>query len=82
MKNSGDFLLFLTMIFATIFLIGIIRPDFVVFWSSVKSRGKAAVFGGLAVVCFVIWGITASQREDTFKNDAAPRDSSFSNQSR
>ena len=82
METFSDFVIFMTLLFSTAFLIGIIRPDFVVFWSTNKTRAKVAtVFGGLAVACFVVWGITVSQRRDTIKSNSSPRDSTHFQQS-
>jgi hypothetical protein len=76
MEALSDITIYLTLFFATLLLIGIIRPDFVLFWTDNKSRGKVlAVFGGLAFLAFIIWGITSAKRDDGFKSQTSPRDS-------
>jgi hypothetical protein len=78
MEALSDITIYLTLFFATLLLIGIIRPDFVLFWTDNKSRGKVlAIFGSLAFITFIIWSITSSQRSDGFKSQTSPRDSTF-----
>ncbi|MES2734258.1 MAG: hypothetical protein V4714_21100 [Bacteroidota bacterium] len=83
MEILSNVTLFLILLFAVAFLIGIIRPDFIVFWSDNKSRSKVAtVFGGITLLLFIVWGITSAQRGDTIKDKANPSDSTYQDQSR
>lgn len=83
MEALSDITIYLTLFFATLLLIGVIRPDFVLFWTDNKSRGKVlAVFGSLAFLSFIIWGITVSQRDDSIKSQTSPRDSTYRDNTR
>ena len=84
MESLSDIAFFSLVLFGAVMLIGVIRPDFVLFWTDTKTRGKViAVFGGLAFVSFVIFGISSAQRNDQANKDPnPPRDSAHYDQPR
>ena len=51
-----------------LFVIGLIRPGFVVFWSANKSRSSVlAVWGGLTLVLAILAFVLTGSKDDTAK---------------
>ncbi len=63
----------LFIICAFVFIIGLIRPGFVVFWSANKSRSSVLAVWGLATAILgITYFILTGSREDTRKSGFAP----------
>ena len=55
-----------------LFVIGLIRPGFVVFWTENKSRSSVLAVWGVALLILAIsYFIIAGNRKDTFKQGSA-----------
>jgi len=76
MNLLSDILALITTITAFLFVIGLVRPGFVVFWSPDKSRSKVVtVWGVLVVVSALAFFVVKSQHDDPRKDGTDVRKS-------
>lgn len=62
------------LLFSSVLFVGLIRPMFVIWWSTRKTRAKVLkVYGSLVFVLATVFMLSSDTKEDVFLDTSAPK---------